>query len=232
MKSGIYKITSPTGRIYIGSSKDVKYRITYYKKLRCKSQTIIYSSLLKYGADAHKFEIIEYCELDVLLERERYYCLLFNVLDKYKGLNCQIPSDGEKLIEHSEMSKKRKSDLFKGERNPFFGKTHSEETKKILSFHSKSRKPHNKGVSGVYKASDKAKENMKKAQLGRKHNEETLLKMTLSNKKTKIVLNFETGVFYFGSKEAALAHNIKGNTLRNKLNLNCNKRNNTNLLYV
>lgn len=56
--SGIYKITSPNGSIYIGLSTDIYYRIYNYKKLRCKAQHKIYNSLLKYGIENHKFEII------------------------------------------------------------------------------------------------------------------------------------------------------------------------------
>ena len=35
---GIYKITSPTGKIYIGQSANIKSRITNYKNARCKCQ--------------------------------------------------------------------------------------------------------------------------------------------------------------------------------------------------
>lgn len=57
----IYKITSPSGRIYIGQSKSIRKRITYYRN--CKpSQLLIYRSIKKYGYDNHIFEILE-CDL-------------------------------------------------------------------------------------------------------------------------------------------------------------------------
>ena len=46
---GIYKITSPSGKIYIGQSKDINLRIIYYKNARCKCQQKLYYSILKYG---------------------------------------------------------------------------------------------------------------------------------------------------------------------------------------
>ena len=48
-KSGIYKITNPKNKVYIGQSKDIIKRWYYYKTLHCKSQIKLYNSLLKYG---------------------------------------------------------------------------------------------------------------------------------------------------------------------------------------
>ena len=44
---GIYKITNPTNKIYIGQSIDIKKRFNQYKNLQCKGQKALYSSLLK-----------------------------------------------------------------------------------------------------------------------------------------------------------------------------------------
>lgn len=92
---GIYKITSPTGKIYIGSSNDIENRFCKYKRLKCKTQTKLYNSFIKHGVENHVFEIIEICSINVLLGRELYYGKLFNVLDKHKGLNCRLPKAGE-----------------------------------------------------------------------------------------------------------------------------------------
>lgn len=72
---GIYKITSPSGRIYIGQSKDVNYRwYKSYKVLsKVKGQPKIYNSLKKYGWEAHKFEILEECLVERLHEREIWW---------------------------------------------------------------------------------------------------------------------------------------------------------------
>ena len=63
---GIYKITSPNNRIYIGQSRNIKRLLYRYSRLECKEQPILYRSLLKYGIENHIFEIIEECELDKL----------------------------------------------------------------------------------------------------------------------------------------------------------------------
>jgi group I intron endonuclease len=91
---GIYKITSPSGKIYIGQSINIlktwKHR---YNNLndRLKKQPKIYNSLLKYGPEAHKFEIIEECLIEELDNKESYYKLLY--INEYgwdKALFCEI----------------------------------------------------------------------------------------------------------------------------------------------
>lgn len=230
MKSGIYKITNPKGRVYIGSSKNIKSRIRDYELLKCVSQTVIYNSLLKYGIENHSFEIVEKCKESDLLQRERHYGLMYDVLNKHKGLNCHLPADGEGRIQVSDELRKRAAFRVSGEKNPFFGKKHSEETKERLSAASTGRTPHNKGISGVYKASLEAKENMRKSQLGRTHTDETKYLMRLRSSNLKLVINMDTGVFYDGAKEASEAMGYSFNTFKSRLN--GNKKNNTPFVFV
>jgi predicted GIY-YIG superfamily endonuclease len=42
---GIYKITSPTNKVYIGQSLDIEKRFVNYKGLFCKQQTKLYNCL-------------------------------------------------------------------------------------------------------------------------------------------------------------------------------------------
>ena len=60
---GIYKITSPTGRVYIGQSVDIKRRIRVYRyPEQVKSQRKLYDSLNKYGYEKHKFETFNHAD--------------------------------------------------------------------------------------------------------------------------------------------------------------------------
>lgn len=87
----IYKITSPTNRIYIGQSSDMNTRLRKYKNPKhCKDQIRLYNSFEKYGTDSHKIEILEHCNPGSLNIRERFYQKLYNVLDDNKGLNCKL----------------------------------------------------------------------------------------------------------------------------------------------
>ena len=54
---GIYKITSPKGRVYIGQSIDILYRFKKYKQMQCKGQVRLYNSFLKHNVENHLFEI-------------------------------------------------------------------------------------------------------------------------------------------------------------------------------
>ena len=60
---GIYKITSPSGKVYIGQSRNIENRFLQYKNKHCRFQFRLYNSFNKYGVENHVFEIIEECEI-------------------------------------------------------------------------------------------------------------------------------------------------------------------------
>lgn len=127
-KCGIYKITSPTKRVYIGESKNIGVRWSNYRNLsNCKSQIKLYRSFKKYGIDKHVFEIIEECNSEELKCTERKWQDFYNVLDE--GLNCILTNCGDKKVVLSEETLKKRRDSMLGSKNPFYGKKHSEEAK-------------------------------------------------------------------------------------------------------
>jgi len=86
--SGIYKITSPNGSIYIGQSINIIRRWAEYKKLRgCGKNTRLLNSLTKHGFENHTFEIIKQCSFEKLDELEIYYINLFETFNTETGLN-------------------------------------------------------------------------------------------------------------------------------------------------
>lgn len=71
---GIYKIISPSNKIYIGQAIDIKKRWNQYKNLEHFSMgTKIYNSLSKYSYDQHKFEILQECKLEELNKLETHW---------------------------------------------------------------------------------------------------------------------------------------------------------------
>lgn len=86
---GIYKIINPKGKVYIGQSNNIEHRWEMYGRLACKKQAKLYNSLVKYGWENHKKEIIEECNSDQLNKREIYWGEKFNVLNK-NGLNLKL----------------------------------------------------------------------------------------------------------------------------------------------
>ena len=86
---GIYKITSPSNKIYIGQSKDIERRFQQYQSNYCRTQIRLIHSFNKYGIDNHIFEILEECEKSELNIKERYYQDYYDVIGK-QGLNCML----------------------------------------------------------------------------------------------------------------------------------------------
>src|SRR4051812_47004190 len=100
---GIYKITSPTGSVYIGQSINIYKRKKAYSVKDCSKQRLLYNSIIKYGWEAHTFEVIEeLAEQKLLNEREAYWISFYKTnkirYKKSKGLNLTDGGDG--LVGH------------------------------------------------------------------------------------------------------------------------------------
>lgn len=108
---GIYKITSPQEKIYIGQSIDIERRFKEYNKMLCNQSKKLFFSFKKYGVQNHKFEILEECYEKDLNEREEYYIKFFNSIKK--GLNIKLGSKpswtGKKRPNHSKFLKENGS---------------------------------------------------------------------------------------------------------------------------
>ena len=59
MKTGIYKIVSPDGSVYIGQSVDMEKRFAQHRRNRSKDYSKLKSSFNYYGPYNHRFEILE-----------------------------------------------------------------------------------------------------------------------------------------------------------------------------
>jgi group I intron endonuclease len=105
---GIYKITNPKGRVYIGQSIYIERRLKEYSNVnKGKGQVRLYNSIVKYGFSQHIFEVIEECTIEQLNERERYWQEFYDVLTK-KGLNCMLQgTDEAKAIRSQEANDKQ-----------------------------------------------------------------------------------------------------------------------------
>ena len=228
----VYKITSPSGKIYIGSTIDFKKRLKHYRLLDCKAQTKLYNSFIKHGYHNHVIEVVCNCSREYLYKLERFYGDLFDCVQS--GLNLTLPGYGQtpSLISESTINKMKTSQ--RKERNNFYGRKHSPESIDKMREAHKNKSPETiLKMSEAQKgkvASEKSRAKMAQSQTGRKHNSDTKLKMRYSSSNLKYVLCRQTGIFYAGATEAANIYNMNKHTLRNKLN--GNKRNNTSLIYV
>jgi len=112
MKTGyIYKITSPTGGVYIGKTFWLSKRFTSYKTLKCKGQRRVYNSIVKHGWENHKFEVLFEKAVDniTLSEMETFYIVHHNSYSKWNpcGMNLTLGGDGCRIEHHTEETKKK-----------------------------------------------------------------------------------------------------------------------------
>jgi len=73
---GVYLVTNNiNGKRYVGSSVDVAGRLSTHFSRDAKkySDKLFYADILKYGRNNFRFEILEECEREKLIEREQYY---------------------------------------------------------------------------------------------------------------------------------------------------------------
>jgi group I intron endonuclease len=159
----VYKITSPSGKNYIGSSVNYKKRLTQYKGTGAKTQTILYNSFAKHGFDNHVFEIVELCTKENVLERELYYGSLYKVLGE-KGLNCKLPKFGDKY----QNTRQETIDKMKA------WKPSEDTIAKMKAAQTKRAKEQ--------PVSDETKQKLREANLGKKASDETKKKMSLKGK--------------------------------------------------
>ncbi len=144
---GVYKITcTPNNKIYIGSSKNIQFRIkTHFNKLELNKHInphLQYAYNL-YGKDNFIFEIIEECEELNLLNREQFWMDSTLCYNKNIGFNNCIKADRPLGYRHTEEAKERMSKLKLGtkqsqetihkRRLKKIGSKHSEETKRKIS---------------------------------------------------------------------------------------------------
>lgn len=198
--TGIYKIESPTGKIYIGQSVDIYKRLALYKCIKdAKRQPFIERSILKYGYDKHKYSIVHELPYDVskdvLTEYERIY------MDAYREagfimLNIYAARNSVHGYKRPEEQIKRFSEIMKGRQSPMKGKKHTDTAREIIKEKRKRQTvvrgvpkgniPWNKGkkmpvgfVKG-FPCSEGTKEKLRLANIGKKLSAETIAKRTVT----------------------------------------------------
>ena len=108
MSCGIYKIVSPSGKVYIGQSRVIQNRWRRHKEAN-RMYSKLHSSLKKHGWRNHIFKIIHELPEDVDQEDLNRYEALY--MDLYKSVFIELLNIKEagSLGRFSEESKKRMS---------------------------------------------------------------------------------------------------------------------------
>ncbi len=175
---GIYKITSPSGKVYIGQSWNLKKRISGYKSIGSSNQKMLHASFLKHGTQKHEFSIIHNLPPDIEQSVLDEYECIYMQLYKQCGIRLLNIRDGGSHGKQSEESKVRN-------REAQTGKKASEEARKKMSI------AHLGNVSNTgKKASEETMKGRKKSEdhrlklfgktgpkKGRRHHPDTIIKM-------------------------------------------------------
>lgn len=133
----IYKITSPSGKVYIGQTRNFYLREVSYRKGHAFKQRKLFCSFNKYGYDKHTVEIIEHTTIALLNEREKHWIAFYNSVDNgmnltYGGDSYTRSKETNKIISESKMGSKNPMYGVKGILNKRFGTKATDETKEKL----------------------------------------------------------------------------------------------------
>lgn len=211
----IYKATFPNQKSYIGKTTKLfeRRKKEHLKdsssKRECFKNIIFYKAIRKYGWDNIKWEILEDNITDetILNEKETFYILKYDTFME-NGYNMTSGGDGHSGYKLSEETKQKMSDRFKniplteetkrkmkenhtdfnGNKNPFFGKHHTEKTKHILKEKNSGKNAYNYNRKFTQEHIDK----ITKHHIGRKRSEETRRKISeakLAYYKRKSIIN-------------------------------------------
>jgi len=169
--SCIYKITNLIdNKIYIGSTKNLRKRkIKHISKLNLNyhHNSFLQKDYNTYGSLKFKFDIIEECTVEQLIEREQYYIDLYDCCNPLIGYNISPSSNSQLGFKFSKESKEKMSEAAKN-RKPFSEETREKLSKanlgkKLSEEHKKKIGDSNKGKSPT----EETREKMRKIKLGK-----------------------------------------------------------------
>lgn len=119
---GIYKLTSPSGKVYIGQSIDIYKRFSNHKAAfniwlkNKKSSNYLYSAFQKYGVDSFIHEIIEECRKEETDIKEQYWLDFYKSYENDKGYNILQFARSTKGKIINENTRKKMSESQKGKK--------------------------------------------------------------------------------------------------------------------
>lgn len=144
---GIYKWTSPSGKIYIGQAVDLDRRKKEFLTNPFNYVYTSYNSAIdkarrKYNdLSQWEYEIINVCNIEYLDELEKEYIKNYNSNDSRIGYNSTQGGDGSKGVKWgtNKQIESAKNKNVKGKNNPMYGKHHTQEVKDTISKKNKGR---------------------------------------------------------------------------------------------
>lgn len=175
----IYKLTSPSGKMYIGKAKDFNLRMNQHRRYAEQGKLFpLYKAIRYYGWDVFQKEIIDTAEtIEELNEKEKYWIAKYNTYLTEFGYNCTPGGDGGAVRLGKKNSLEHRQRISEGLK----GRKYSEETRQKMSTSHKGQPSAWKGQ----KASKELRQHLSDAHKGHKHSPETIQKMIKSRTGSK-----------------------------------------------
>jgi group I intron endonuclease len=161
---GIYSLTSPSGKVYIGQSRQINGRFSKYRTLQCKTQPKLINSLKKHSFNSHDSIVVMPLRPDVNNNMMDYWERF--MMDYYRSINVELLNTKEA---GSKGAHSIETKIKIGIGNT--GKKRSEEARSKYSVYHKNKK-----------LSDETKKRIGLAHKGMKRSDLTKLKISLGNK--------------------------------------------------
>ena len=119
----IYKVTSPSSKIYIGQTRrDPRRR--WMEHCWSKDCTALKNAITKYGTENMKFEVVEECAVAMLNDREQHWIRELNTLAP-NGYNLRSGGGvGESVSDESREKMSAKKQQFAIDKNGYIGHIH------------------------------------------------------------------------------------------------------------
>lgn len=168
MESGIYQIQNQiNGKRYIGSAVNLQCRWRHHLRRLGRGQhdnQNLQRAFNKYGESVFVFSVVEYTEVNSLIEREQHY------LDTRKPeYNIALIAGSQLGYRHSLEARRKMSEVNRGECNPNHGKSRSAETRRKIGEAQRGERNHMYGRHH----SNEERAKLSAAQRGRRRSAET-----------------------------------------------------------
>lgn len=189
-RTGIYKITSPNGKVYIGQSRNLTKRLNKYKNNNCLGQAKLHASITKHGWDEMIFEIVHVLPNDVSQKILNNYESLY--IELYKNCNFKLLNLTEGGGHKGPMSEETKRKLSIAHT----GKKLSQETIEKMRVHRFGKKP-----------SPEAIEKLRQRNIGNKYS----LGRKLTDEHKQKIAQKNTGVQFSSERRKKISISQLGN---------------------
>ena len=129
----VYKHTSPSGKVYIGITS-LKPEKRFNSGRGYGKQTVFGKAIKKYKWENFTHEIL-YSGLSETEAKQKECDLIqeYRSAEREFGYNVSLGGDGTPGVKMSSEQRKAVSNRISGKGNPFYGKKHTKETRKLIS---------------------------------------------------------------------------------------------------